>query len=51
MFSPHPHRGAAHHPPFAHSLQRLQVELVIGLDRHKRIVRRVTASAQASASM
>jgi hypothetical protein len=29
------HRGAAHNPPLAHPMQRLQVELVIGLDRHK----------------
>src|ERR1700739_4647522 len=29
------HRGAAHHPPFAHSVQRLQVELIVSLDRHK----------------
>ncbi len=29
------HRGAAHNLPLAHSAQRLQVELVVGLDRHK----------------
>ena len=29
------HRGAAHNPPLAYPVQRLQVELVIGLDRHK----------------
>src|ERR1700741_5210933 len=29
------HRGAAHDPTFAYSVQRLQVELVIALDRHK----------------
>src|ERR1035438_2638639 len=29
------HRGAAHNPPLAHSVQRLQVELIVGLDRHK----------------
>ena len=29
------HRGAAHHPPLAHPVQRLQVQLVIGLDRNK----------------
>src|ERR1700747_1696212 len=29
------HCGASHNPPLAHSVQRLQVELVIGLDRHK----------------
>jgi hypothetical protein len=29
------HRGAAHNPPLAHPVQRLQVELVVGLDRHK----------------
>src|ERR1035441_8570781 len=29
------HRGAAHNPPLAHSVQRLQVELIVGLDRHE----------------
>ena len=29
------HRGAAHHPPFTDSVQRLQVELVIAFDWHK----------------
>src|ERR1700741_1638208 len=29
------HRGAAHYPSFAYSVQRLQVELVIAFDRHK----------------
>src|SRR6201987_5778746 len=29
------HRGAAHHPPFADSVQRLQVQLIVALDRHK----------------
>ena len=29
------HRGAPTHPPFAHSVQRLQVELIVGLDGHK----------------
>src|SRR5271163_2744875 len=29
------HRGAAHDPPFAYSVQRLQVELIVSLDRHK----------------
>jgi hypothetical protein len=44
------HRSAAHHPPFTHSVQRLQVwsSLSIGT---KRIVGRVTASAMALASM
>src|SRR6516225_6042241 len=29
------HCGAAYDPPFAYSVQRLQVELVIAFDRHK----------------
>jgi hypothetical protein len=40
------------YPPLAHSVQRLQIELVIGLDRHEaHTLGRVTASAIASASM
>src|SRR6516162_4967933 len=33
------HCGTAHHPPFAHSVQRLKVELVVGLDRHEAYTR------------
>src|SRR5580704_16832279 len=29
------HRGAAYNPPLAYSVQRLQIELVIALDRHE----------------
>src|ERR1700747_1076827 len=29
------HCGASHNPPLAHSVQRLQVELIVSLDRHK----------------
>ena len=29
------HRRASHHPTLAHAMQRLQIQLLLGLDRHK----------------
>src|SRR4029077_16990075 len=42
------HRGPSHHPTLAHAMQGLQIQLLLGLDRTKRILGRCTASAMAS---